>query len=120
MKRTMKRRVLLVLAMLGVAQAAHAVITFNKLADDLFVISHRIKVIGSRGRAMKLVYQKAASLCVAAGFEHYEILEQESNAGQQYESANASIRVRFFFEGLVQQPSRLPKSALRLPRRKAR
>jgi hypothetical protein len=95
----MKKRITLVVGALLFSQAAHAVITFTELAADMFVVSHRIKAIGSRGKAMKLVYEKAASLCVAAGFEHYKILEQESNAGQRYDSANASIRVQFYFEG---------------------
>lgn len=78
--------------------SAQAVITFHQLDDDLFVVSHRVKVIGSRGKAQNLVYEKAASLCVAAGFEYFEILAQESNAVQEYESANASVRVRFYRE----------------------
>ncbi len=86
----------LVLAALALPQPASAVITFTQLDDDIFVISHRVKVIGSRGKAQKMVYQKAASLCVAAGYSHFKILDQESNAAQQHESANASIRVQLF------------------------
>ena len=47
---------------------------------------------------MKLVYEKTASLCIAAGFSHYKLLEQESAAGQQYETANASVQVQFYLE----------------------
>lgn len=92
----MRLGIVLALAALVFAQPALAVITFTQLDDDLFVVSHRIKVLGLRGKAMKLVYEKTASLCVAAGYSHFEILDQESNTGQQYESANASIRARFF------------------------
>ena len=77
-------------------QPTSAVITFNQLDDGVFTVSHRIKLIGSRGRATKLVYTKAASLCIAAGYSHYKILSEESDAGQQHESANATVRVRFF------------------------
>jgi len=73
-------------------------ITFTQLDDDVFVVSHRVKVIGLRGKAMKLVYTKTASLCVAAGFSHMKILEQESETGQADDSANASIRAQFYFE----------------------
>lgn len=76
---------------------AEAVVTFTQLDDDIFVVSHRVKGIGLRGKAMKLVHEKTASLCIAAGYSHFEILEQESQSGQQYESANASIRAQFFF-----------------------
>ena len=93
------RRALVVLSVLLLApQAALAVITFTQLDDDVFVVSHRVKVIGLRGKAMKLVYTKTASLCVAAGFSHMKILEQESETGQVDDSANASIRAQFYFE----------------------
>ena len=91
----MKAAAILVIAICLVPQAALAVITFDQLDDDLFVVSHRIKVIGSRAKAMSMVYEKAASLCVAAGYSHYQILDQESNAVQEHDTANASVRVRF-------------------------
>ena len=87
-----------VILALVIPPAALAVITFTQLDDDIFVVSHRVKLIGSRGRAQKLVYEKAASVCVAAGYSYFRILDQESNASQQYESANASVRVQFFFD----------------------
>ncbi len=92
----MRAWVVFILATLVFAPAAQAVITFTQLDDDIFVISHRVKIIGSRGKATKLVYQKAASLCIAAGYSQFKILDQESNASQQYEAANASARVQFF------------------------
>ncbi len=87
-----------ILAAVVAPQAALAVITFTQLDDDIFVISHRVKIIGSRGRAQKLVYEKAASVCIAASYSYFKIIDQESNAAQQYESANASVRVQFFQE----------------------
>ncbi len=94
----MRVLVFFILAALVVPQAALAVITFTQLDDDIFVISHRVKFVGSRGRAQKLVYEKAASVCVAAGYAQFKILDQESNASQQHESANASVRVQFYQE----------------------
>ncbi len=91
----MRTLMVLALAALVFPRPAAAVITFTQLDRDTFVISHRIKIIGSRGRAQKLVYTKTASLCVAAGYDYFEILHQESAAGQRYEAANASIRVRY-------------------------
>ena len=89
---------ILVLATLAAPQAGEAVITFNQLDDDIFVISHRVKLIGSRGRATKIVYEKAASLCVAAGYSHLKILQQESEAAQGDDTANATLRAQFFFD----------------------
>lgn len=94
------RRVLVfaVAASLILPQMASAVITFTQVDDDVFVVSHRIKVIGSRAKAMRMAYEKTASLCVAAGFSHYRLLEQESQAAQQYETSNATVQVQFYFE----------------------
>lgn len=91
-------RVLVILSvmLLLVAPAAQAVITFTQLDDDVFVVSHRVKVYGLRGKAMKLVYAKTASLCVAAGYSHMRIVHQESETGQSDDSANASVRAQFY------------------------
>lgn len=100
--------VLIVIAALITPQLAGAVVTFDRLDDDLFIVSHRVKVkfwMG-RGQAQRLVYEKAASVCVAAGYSHFKILHQESEANQHYvfdddygqTAANASVRVRFYNE----------------------
>jgi len=81
------------------AHPAHAVITFHQLDQSTFTVSHRVKGLGSRGKAVELVYTKGASLCVAAGYTHYQLIGQESQASQQYEAANATLTLRFFSEG---------------------
>lgn len=98
--RALKVGFLIGVALLAVPQLAMAVITFDQLGEDLFVISHRVKVKfwTSRGQAVRKVYEKAASLCVAAGYSHLEIMQQESDANQWQDDANASVRVRFLFE----------------------
>ena len=63
--------VTLLAVLLLASQAAMATITFTQLDDDVFSVSHRVKIIGSRSKATKMVYTKAASLCIAAGFSHY-------------------------------------------------
>jgi hypothetical protein len=77
---------------------AHAVISFTQLDENTFSVSHRVKGFGSRGKAAEMVYTKAASLCIAAGFTHYRLLDQASQASQQYQAANATVTVRFYFE----------------------
>ena len=94
----LRASIILALAAVLIPRAGDAVITFNQLEDDVFVVSHRVKIIGSRGQATRLVYEKAASLCVAAGFSQFKILQQESEAAQQDDAANATLRVQFFFD----------------------
>lgn len=84
--------------LLTASQPLHAIITFTQLTQDTFIVSHRVKFIGSRGQAMKLVYTKAASLCTAAGYAYMNVLGEDSQASQQYENANASLRVQFFMK----------------------
>ena len=96
MKRHRKILIAVCLLALAAPHVSHAIITFTQLADNIFVVSHRVKFIGSRGQAMKLAYTKAASLCVAAGYSHMEIVDQESEAAQEDDTANASVRVKLF------------------------
>lgn len=98
--RATKVLLLVGIALLAVPQLAAAVITFDQLDDDLFVVSHRVKVKFwmSRGQAVRKVYEKAASLCLATGYSHLEVLRQESEAHQWDDDANAHVTVRFFAE----------------------
>lgn len=93
------RATLTLLACLLVLPAkAGATITFTQLDDNVFSVSHRVKIVGSRGKATRMVFTKAASLCVAAGFSHYVVLHEESEAMQEDDAANATVRVKFFQE----------------------
>ncbi len=92
----MTRNLLILFALvLFVAGTASATVTFTQLDEDVAVVSHRVKFIGSRAKALDMAYVKAASLCVAAGFTHFEILDQESNPAQEYEDATATVTARF-------------------------
>lgn len=83
---------------LPVASPAHAVITFEQLDQNTFTVSHKVKGIGSRGKATKLVHTKAASLCRAAGYSFYEILGNHSTSAGYYQKANATLTVRLHHE----------------------
>jgi hypothetical protein len=94
--RTMKKTIWFGLAMLAISSVASATMTFQQLDENTFSVSHKVKWIGGRGQAMELVYDKAASLCIAAGYSHLELFGQESNAPGYYQSANATLTVKFF------------------------
>jgi hypothetical protein len=94
----MKKILWFVLVILAISTAASATMTFEQLDANTFSVSHKVKWIGGRGQAMELVYEKAASLCIAAGYTHLELFGQESNASGYYQSANATLTVRFFQE----------------------
>ncbi|HSL16954.1 MAG TPA: hypothetical protein VLB51_03520 [Methylomirabilota bacterium] len=73
-----------------------AVLSFQQLDGNTFTISHQVKWIGGRNQAMELVFEKAASLCLAAGYSHFEIIDQASHAGGGFQAPNATITVKFF------------------------
>ena len=52
----------------------------------------------SRGQAARLAYEKAASLCIAAGYSYLKVLQEDSEASQRDDSANATLRVQLYFE----------------------
>jgi len=87
--------VVVLLVGLAAAPAAHAVVTFDQLGKDLFTVQHYVKWIGSRGTAVNVVYEKASSLCIAAGYTHMKILHEDATAGGEYEDPSASLRVQF-------------------------
>ena len=89
----MKRVGLAIALLLALPQVASAVVTFQQLDGNTFTVSHKVKWIGSRGQAMDLVYEKAASLCIAAGYSHMKILDQESMAAA-YSSVAAAASPR--------------------------
>ena len=93
-----RRTALLFSLILVFAQVASAVVTFQQLDGNTFTVSHKVKWIGSRGQAMDLVYEKMASLCIAAGYTHMRILDQETTSAGYYQSANATLTVKFFLE----------------------
>lgn len=94
----MKTFLLVASAVVLLPAMAAGTISFTQIDGDVFTVSHRVKIIGSRGKATKMVYTKAASLCKAAGYSYYRILNQESEASQKDDSANASLRVKFYFD----------------------
>lgn len=92
---TVRKVTWVLILLLAVPQFALATITFHQLDGNTFTISHYVKWVGGRGQAMDLVYEKAASLCIAAGFTHLVIVEQESD---KHGVANATVTVQFFQE----------------------
>jgi len=91
-----RKTVIFVMVILGVPLVASAVLTFQQLDGNTFTISHKVKAFGGRGQAMDLVFEKAASLCIAAGYSHLKIVDQASHAGGGWQSPNATVTVKFF------------------------
>ena len=84
---------------------AHADVKFTKLSDTQYVVHHRKNsYLGAEAKAMKTAYKEAASICVAAGYTHLEIKEQ--NVGERHyggfwgggRGASADVRIKLYME----------------------
>ena len=69
-----------VAALLSTSAASAATLVFDRLAEDRFVLTH-LTVLGGTEKARNVAYEKAASVCLAAGFSLLEVLYQEQGAG---------------------------------------
>lgn len=92
----MRRIAWAAILILIVPQVTLATITFHQLDESTFTISHKVKWIGGRATAMNNVYEKSSSLCIAAGYSHLVLVEQESS--MMWGGANATVTVQFFLE----------------------
>ncbi len=92
----MRKTLFIFVLVLGVASGCFATLTFQQLDDNTFSVSHKVKWIGGRGQALELVYEKAASICVAAGYTHFVLVGQASNAPGFFQDANATLTMEFF------------------------
>lgn len=100
----MIRKTFVLCALLGfVATAAWADVKFTQLSDDQFIVHHRkLTTLGAEAKATRTAYKEAASLCIAAGFTHMEIKDQ--NIGERMHGstfgggrgASADLRIRLF------------------------
>ncbi len=75
----MTRRTAAVLAFLLVSTAAVADIKFTRLSENRFIVSHRKQqsMLGAEAKAMKTLYSEVASICIAAGYSHFELVTQD-------------------------------------------
>ena len=63
------------------AASASRTFFFQRLTEDRFVVGH-MTMFGGANKASEIAHQKAASICVAAGFAFLEVHDQEKRAGR--------------------------------------
>ena len=84
---------------------AQADVKFTRLDSDQFVISHRkLTLLGAEAKAMKTLYGEVASICVAAGFNYFDIKSQDVQERQHGgawgggRGASGTVQVKFHQE----------------------
>jgi len=92
----MRRFLVSVMAIAVLSAPALADMRFQRLDEDDFVIHHRKKTrFGGEGKAMETLYTEVASVCVAAGFQYFEVKREFSEGRQIGRGASAMMEVRF-------------------------
>ena len=94
-----KRNLVLVALMILIAVPVLASTRLMRITDDTYLITHQKQSgFGGQGKALRMAYEKAASLCVNLDFKWFEILDTQSK-GRGFGSAAAStMKVKFFKE----------------------
>ena len=86
------------LVFLSAAPSA-AGLRFHMLGEHRFALTHTVKSFGGAAAAQKVLYQKAASICIAAEYEHLEVLQQQIDRGGGFLAGpGGTMEVRLFKE----------------------
>ncbi len=70
-----------------------------KLDDDRYMLTHQKQTgFGGQGKALRMNYVKAGSLCVILGYSWFEIKETQSKGRSWGSGAAATIELKFYHE----------------------
>ena len=77
MKTNIRKPVLIAILVVSMTLPALAGVKFERLDEDQFIVTHRkTSRLGGQGKALRTLYEEIASICVAAGFEYFEVRSQ--------------------------------------------
>ena len=79
------------------AGPASASLKFTRLDENNFVVTHKTKFGRGIDTAVRNAYRKVASICVAAGFEYFEVQDQEIKS-VMFGPRSATVRTEFHRE----------------------
>ena len=90
----MPRRTVIALALLFLPMVTYAGVRFTRLSENRFIVSHQKQTdFGRDARAIKTLYGEVASICVAAGFSHFEIVTLDVTERQGWGGRGLSVNV---------------------------
>ena len=93
------KKTAIVILMIFAAAPCLATTRLMKLAEDRYLVTHQKQTyLGGQGKALRLSYEKAGSLCSVLGYSWFEIRETESKGRGWRSGAGATIEVKFFHE----------------------
>ena len=93
------KRVFVMMLVVFIITPCLATSRLMKLKDDRYLITHQKQSgFGGQGKAIRVNYEKAASLCVLLDYSWFEIRETESKGRGWRSGAGTTIEVEFYKE----------------------
>ena len=70
-----------------------------QLQEDRYLVTHQKQsFFGGQGKALRMVYEKAGSLCVILGYSWFEIKDNQSKGRSFGSGAASTLDVKFYNE----------------------
>ena len=91
------KKIALFLALFLLAGAALASTRLMKLSEDRYLLTHQKQtMLGGQGKALRLNYEKAGSLCEILGYSWFEITDNQSKGRTFGSGAASTLELKFY------------------------
>lgn len=96
----MKKLVVAILIVLPfLATPASATTRLQKLSEDRYLLTHQKQTgFGGQGKALRMTYEKAASLCLLLDYSWFEIRNSQSKGRTWGSAAAATMEIKLYKE----------------------
>ena len=93
------RRLMMFVLLLAVATPVAATTRLQKLSENRYLITHKKHSgFGGSGKALRMAYEKAGSLCVLLDYKWFEVRDVHSQGRGYNKTASATMEVKFYHE----------------------
>ena len=93
------RKLVVAIMMLGLAVPCMATTRLMKLTEDRYLLTHQKQSgFGGQGKALRLTYVKAGSLCEILGYSWLEITDTQSKGRSFGSGAATTLEVKFYHD----------------------
>lgn len=91
------KKIAFFLALFLLAGTAMASTRLMKLSEDRYLLTHQKQtMLGGQGKALRLNYEKAGSLCEILGYSWFEITDNQSKGRTFGSGAASTLELKFY------------------------
>ncbi len=93
------KKLVVVILIISIATPCLATTRLKKLSEDQYLLTHQKQsCLGGQGKALRMTYEKAGSLCVLLGHSWFEIKDTQSKGRGWGSDAAATVVIKFYSE----------------------